>query len=254
MSIGDDEDGRPYEVPVYAPVDSRLTRLVFYVEHERGEPVDIEQYKLTFEVSCEVSYGFDHLSRLSEDLGALAPSEPARTTRGGDLPTSVPVSAGELIGYTTGTITAHNWDFPVRNTARVNEFANQERYALVCDLASLVAGDCPYEYYEGQMKAELYSLLAGFDDASEETGCFKLPDMREAGSQAAGSRRPFRPSRLFLAPTQAGPWPSAGRTTRCGSRASKLTFGFFPMRRPTSIREASRSTATSRVDPPGTST
>ena len=113
--IGRDANGEYYEVPVCAPVDSKLMSITYYVEsmrNEQGEQVDVGQYSLDFQVSCEVSYGFDHLWRLADDVAALAPTEPVRSTRGNfRLATPLSMKAGELIGYTTGTVQAHNWDF-----------------------------------------------------------------------------------------------------------------------------------------------
>ena len=63
---------------------------------------------------------------------------------------AVPVKAGDLIGYTDGTIMAHTWDFLLNNSTRRNEFANQERYENVGDLANLITADCPYNYFPGR--------------------------------------------------------------------------------------------------------
>ena len=162
--IGRDEDDQVYEVPVYAPVDSTLTGITFHLAtmtDERGISVDLEQYVLSFEVSCEVSYGYDHISRLAEKYAALSPATASRTTRDAERQVSEPVKAGELIGYTTGTAAAHNWDFVFTNSSRGNEFVNQERYEHTGDLQRLLAGDCPYDYYGELMKIQYYALLSG---------------------------------------------------------------------------------------------
>ncbi len=56
--ISRDETGWAYEVPIYAPVDSTLTGITFYSEpalNDQGQLVDVEQFSLSFQVSCEVS-------------------------------------------------------------------------------------------------------------------------------------------------------------------------------------------------------
>ena len=162
--IGRNQSNQFYDVPVYAPVDSTLTGITFYVEtgrNEMGQQVDVEQYSLRFEVSCEVSYGYDHILNLADKFAALAPPVPATSTRDTEARTSVLVKAGDLIGSTTGTSATHNWDFVFNNSSKRNEFVNQERYEFTGDLKGLVTADCPYDYYRGNMKSELYSLLIG---------------------------------------------------------------------------------------------
>ena len=186
--IGRDQSKQVYEVPVYAPVDSMLTGITFYVEptrNERGEWVDVEQYSLSFEVSCEVSYGYDHILRLAENIAVGAPTIPAESTRDAALQMSPLVKAGDLIGYTTGTAAAHNWDFVFNNSSKRNEFVNQERYENTGDLQGLVAADCPYDYYSEDMRSEYYALLnGGIGGMIEGAGCLISHD--QPGTIAGG--------------------------------------------------------------------
>ena len=174
LTIARDEEGYPYEVPVYAPVDSRLTGITFYVQpmlDESGDWVNVEQYDLRFEVSCQVDFGFDHIWTLTNDIASFAPSEPATSTRDAEVPASFLVKAGDLIGYTTGTIRAHTWDFIVSNESQWNSFANQERYENTGDLSGLLHGDCPYDYYSHSMRSEYLSLFGGFGGSGGGTDC-----------------------------------------------------------------------------------
>jgi hypothetical protein len=50
---------------------------------------------------------------------------------------------GDVLGYTTGTIVAHSWDFIFSNTAVANSFASQERYENTGDLKVLLYAECP---------------------------------------------------------------------------------------------------------------
>jgi hypothetical protein len=72
--------------------------------------------------------------------------------------------AGKLIGFTRGTISAHNWDFGVTNSSHINPFINQVRYEQTWDLGVLLHADCPYEYYSDPLRVVLLELLP-------ETGC-----------------------------------------------------------------------------------
>ena len=191
--ISRDESGQAYEVPIYAPADSTLTGITFYSEptpNDQGQIVDVEQYSLSFQVSCEVSYGYDHILRLSDQIRALAPTEPATTTRDAEAKTDLPLKAGDLIGYTTGTISAHNWDFLALNSSRSNQFANQDRYESAGDLGSLVIGDCPYDYFSEELRNEYYLLLSGHGGLRDGDDCFVSPD--HPGTIAGGwFKEPF---------------------------------------------------------------
>lgn len=154
--------GPPPEVPVYIPVDAVFSSYAYYVEpmrDGRGGWVDVLQYMLVFEVSCEVNFKFDHLDRLVEELAILLPDEPSESTRTQELDPKPFLKAGTLIGYTTGTRSAHNWDFGVYNSARPNAFVNQERYQQMWDLRTILHADCPYAYYQGELRETVYALL-----------------------------------------------------------------------------------------------
>ena len=165
LAIGRDTGGQAYDVPIYAPADSTLVGVTYYLQpmqDAQGAWVDVPQYDLQFQVSCEVTYGFDHVERLADDLAALAPAEPARSTRDAQIRVELELKAGDLIGYTTGTILAHTWDFILNNSTKRNRFANQERYEGVGDLGGLLTGDCPFDYYDEELRSQYLALLGGF--------------------------------------------------------------------------------------------
>ena len=148
LHINIDQSGQAYEVPVYAPVDSILTHITLYGESGR------EQHQLSFQVSCEVSYGFDHLGRLAGNIAALA-----TTTLDTGVRTSLPLKAGDLIGY-TGAAVAGNWDFVFANSSKSIDVANLERYENTGNLGDLVYADCPYDYFADDLRAEYYALFS----------------------------------------------------------------------------------------------
>ena len=145
------------EVPVYAPADATAVGITHYLGLMQpwvGEPFELSQFDVRFELSCEVSFWFDHLSRLAEPFASLAPAEGVRDTRDAQVPIRVEVRAGDLIGYSSGTEPAHVWDFILVNTSKTNRFANQQRYEQTGDLQHLLHGDCPFDYYDQSMRAE----------------------------------------------------------------------------------------------------
>jgi len=118
-------------VTVYAPADATLTGITYYLQPMNdidGNLLDVPQFELRLQISCEVTYGFDHLTELGPGIAELAPAEPSTSTRDAEKSVSFEVKAGDVLGYTTGTIVANSWDFIFSNTAVVNSFANQERY------------------------------------------------------------------------------------------------------------------------------
>ena len=150
---------RGFEVPVYVPVDSELT----HITYARDKPEDPGDYILSFRVSCEVTYAFDHVARLAEDIAPLAPTTPANTTRSG-VDTSVQLRAGSLVGYAGGTTGANNWDVVFSNTAKSGQFINQQRYEnsdIHGRLRDVLYADCLYDYYSAAMRQEYDALMSG---------------------------------------------------------------------------------------------
>lgn len=159
-----DSDNNAPEVPVYAPADAVATGVTHYLGQMvswSGESFEVPQYDIRFRVSCEVTFGFDHLSRLEEPFASLAPTEAVRDTRNAEAPLSIEVEAGQLIGWTTGTEPAHVWDFIASNTAVTNTFANQARYEGSGDLSRLLHAVCPYDYFPADM-ADAYTSKFGW--------------------------------------------------------------------------------------------
>ncbi|MDA1216407.1 MAG: hypothetical protein O2812_05995 [Chloroflexi bacterium] len=177
LTIGRDGSGQVYDAPVYAPADSTLKGITYFLQpmlNEANQWVDVPQYNLRFELTCEVEYEFDHLEVLSPALAAVAPIEPSTTTRDAEILVSLPVIAGELLGHTTGTIRAHTWDWVFSNQTKTPRFANQLRYEQVGDLQKLRHADCPYSYYSEAMGQEYFDLFGGQVGTTE---CPGSPDL-----------------------------------------------------------------------------
>lgn len=141
-------------VPVYAPVDSTLKTSTYY--DQNGELY----YILTFDVSCEVFYIFDHLRSVVDKIGAVTADAPQSGTQSSGENLGVSFKAGELLGYTTGTEVAHNWDFGVYNRTEENLLANDSRFNMH---ERYIYAVCPYDYFTNSMRS-VYSSI--FGDAS----------------------------------------------------------------------------------------
>jgi hypothetical protein len=189
--IKDDPSAVPgvgYEVPVYAPADAVLTGITRYAESiidQQGVLVEQDQFDLEFRVSCEVSYGFDHVARLVGKADDVAPTVSVRDTRGAQKRVSVAYAAGDLIGYTKGTSGAHTWDFIMRNSTSEIRYANQQRYEMLGDLAKLRDAACPYDYYDEPLRLRYLALFGGWGTgAVGAEGCPGSPDV--AGTISGG--------------------------------------------------------------------
>ena len=184
--VTDAQNNAP-EVPVYAPVDAVATGVTYYLGRMvawDGTSFDLAQYDLRFRVSCELTYGFDHVSRLAEPFASIAPLEPSRDTRDAELPLSVEVEAGQLIGWTSGAEPAHTWDFIVANTAKINEFSNQARYERSKDLVSLLHAACPADYFEPDLAETYRAKYGNWQGRASGAGCGLSADV--PGALAGG--------------------------------------------------------------------
>lgn len=127
-------------VPVYAPAAMTLEDGSHYV----GGP-----YMFDFKVSCEVTVRFGHMTNPVDAIKKLLPSEPASDSRTQAL-APVSFAAGELVGYTTGTDLAGNWDFGVYNSSVSNRYANDPDWN---DSTVYTTAVCPFDYFTPDLKS-----------------------------------------------------------------------------------------------------
>ena len=142
---------RTGKVPVYAPVDSELVNGVY--KNSRGA-VD---YDLHFQVSCEIWYLINHVTEPVDKIKKAFPSVPQTDTRTNPpFANSIKVKAGELLGYTTGTPLAHNFDFGVFDL-------NHENKDLPSDGGSKYGKErnfiCPFDVLPPNLKKIYYSKI-----------------------------------------------------------------------------------------------
>jgi hypothetical protein len=110
------------KVPIFAPADGTLVRIRY---KERNPPeFDSEDFDLFFQVSCDTVVRFNHITDPRPDIKATYqfPGQPSVDIKGGtgkefnerQIPsTYIKVKAGEQVGMTSGTPTAHDFDFQI---------------------------------------------------------------------------------------------------------------------------------------------
>ena len=65
--------------------------------------------------------------------------------------------AGQLIGYTTGTPQAHDFDFGIYDTTHVNKYANLARFNLSTPYSKYVTAVCPYNFFLARIRVGYYA-------------------------------------------------------------------------------------------------
>lgn len=141
------------QAPLYNPGDAVLETIIYA---PRGGGSSPPEYGLLFRASCEVTYFFDHIDSLSEDILEYAPKEPAFSTalEKGVQP-HVFIKAGTPLGLSDGTSLAHTFDFLLLNTVKPASHINPRRWTW----EQAVYADCPYDYFDDRLKKEHYALL-----------------------------------------------------------------------------------------------
>ena len=197
-----DTNNAASQVPLYAPADAVAIELTHYVATMRPwnrPPYDASQFDVRFQVSCDVFFWFDHITKLAEPFASLSPDEGVRDTRNAAVSIRVEVAAGDLIGWTSGTDPAHVWDFVMVDKRKTTLFANQERYEKTGDLQNLLHTACPYDYYGESMRSVYISKFAWWGGSVDSTSCGGPVDV--PGTLAGGwfltpfdANKPFAPA------------------------------------------------------------
>ena len=153
LHFADAQEGTTVVYPLSAPAEITLL-LVRSSEGFR----DPEDHSITFAL-CKDVYGyFNHVKFLSDEVAALLAEQECFTYAGDssgscEKPLFASVPAGTLLGQ-VGRLQG-NFDFGALDMRVTHTFANEERY----EYARTPNIVCPYGYYEGELKAQLYSLL-----------------------------------------------------------------------------------------------
>jgi hypothetical protein len=109
-------------VPIYAPADGTLIKIRYKNRADLPPTMSMPDYDLLFLVDCKTIYRLNHISDPKEEIASLKQnSEPYQLGTGINPPSdeqeapkeNIQVHAGDLLGTTTGTPAAHNFDFGI---------------------------------------------------------------------------------------------------------------------------------------------
>ena len=114
-----------------------------------------EFYMWEVDAGCGVTFIFDHVTEPVEKIRKLFPSTPRNDTITDLFSTLIEMEAGELVGYTTGSVNAHNWNFAVYKNSEKNYLKEKEEFK---NLPKYYTQVCPFKFYDRQM-AEVYEKL-----------------------------------------------------------------------------------------------
>jgi hypothetical protein len=170
-------------VPVIAPTTMTLTAISYYTPGQGSL-----DWSLYFTASCEVGVQMFHLKDPGPDVkeawknmeillpgttevmkvaGSTLPLQLATdpfASAANNLPVPVQIAAGSTVGsYIMPSEGVASWDYIVLNRARRNSFSNQARYEYGLsgmDPADVVFNDCPFDYYEDNVRQSYLSLIA----------------------------------------------------------------------------------------------
>ncbi|MDO8618781.1 MAG: hypothetical protein Q7R49_02425 [Candidatus Daviesbacteria bacterium] len=139
------------KVAVYAPVDSELIRGVY--KNARGA-ID---YDLHFQVSCEIWYLINHVIEPVDKIKSAFPETPQTDTKtNAPFKETIKVKAGELLGYSTGTPLAHNFDFGVFDLNHFNEGLPTDEDSKYGKEANFI---CPFDVLPKEIKEKYYGKI-----------------------------------------------------------------------------------------------
>lgn len=144
-------------VPLYAPVDATLTG-IYFKQANYGDQGARGEYRLEFQVSCDVTFAFDHIVTVTDQIKQAGPSTPAAESNVGNS-VAIPIKAGDQLGSTDGTKISGSWDFYIFNRAKPSFHVNQARWKSDHNNYA----DCPYDYFTPDLKDQYYQKLGLWD-------------------------------------------------------------------------------------------
>ncbi len=139
-------------VPLYVPLDAVLDA----GSYGKDKPDSPAQYLLTFDVKghCNFKFRFDHVDEPIESVRQNMPAIPSVSdSRTNPVANRIEFKAGELIGYTSGTMQAGNWDFGLYNMAQKGALA--ESYGMHAYSV------CWPDFYSSEKRTQYRNLLEG---------------------------------------------------------------------------------------------
>ncbi len=161
-------------IEVYAPTDMQLVAYAHTIMESEPEP----DWSLYFKINEDVSLILHHIKNVNPKITDVVGNTPKRNdSRTTDIrwPQEIKFKAGEVIGTTTGTSQAKNWNIYFHDKRIKNQFINQKRYegsGFGKDVGNrLLSASCIFDYYQDEkLKNDFYALL-GTTAAGQSTSC-----------------------------------------------------------------------------------
>lgn len=157
-------------IEIYAPTDLEL---VSYA-HTIMEPEPEADWSLYFKINDDLSLILHHIKNASPKIVEAVGNNPKKNdSRTTDIrwPQEIKFKAGEVIGTTTGTSMAKNWNIYLHDKKVKNQFINQKRYEGSDVGRRLLNAACIFDYYEDPKIKESFYALLGTNKPGETKDC-----------------------------------------------------------------------------------
>lgn len=157
-------------IEVYAPTDMQLVAYAYTLM----EPEPQADWSLYFTINDNLSLILHHIKnaspKITDIVGNNSKKNDSRTT---DIrwPQEIKFKAGEVIGTTTGTSLAKNWNIYLYDRSAKNQFINQKRYESNQIGERLISAACIFDYYEDPKVKESFYNLLGTNKPGEAKEC-----------------------------------------------------------------------------------
>lgn len=135
-------------VPVYAPVDMVLNEATWV-----GMSDD---FGFQFDINQRFRLRLGHITDPRADIAALVPRDDPSSIFSSVGPLSI--AAGELIGYTTGTVQTNGFDFGLYDLSTEVNTPNAQRYRQAFDWEKLNSV-CGFSYFSADIRGAYYGLF-----------------------------------------------------------------------------------------------
>lgn len=154
-------------IDVFAPTAMTLYSYAYYSTGGAESP----NWTLVFNINKDVVLKFDHITEASDRIVKVTTSTPKDNSREDQPIENITIAAGELIGRTSGTHLAKNWNIYMYDNAVKNSFINQPRYEQNEIGMRLISGACPFDYYDDLLITASYAALMGATAAGQSATC-----------------------------------------------------------------------------------
>ena len=142
------------KVPLYMPTSGKLVQGSYH--NEQG----VTFYMWEVEAGCGITIVFDHVTDPVEKIKNLFPNAPRNDSRTDPFGVPLEMVGGELVGYTTGSVNAHNLNFAVYSSSEKNYLFEKGEFN---DRPKYYTQVCPLKYYDKPVK-EAYEKLFVISD------------------------------------------------------------------------------------------